>query len=166
MNGRALVVAGALPLLLLVLVAMRAPAARAQWSQQNCLWDLQVPWPSGIPLSQGGLMNGQGCGMWHDHLLLWQVWASTLLNQNSYWIWTYVRGEDSCGGGFYTARMSSSGTAMYASSGSSGPYVQGQYADCGPSSMSHVYRAITQHQRQLYSDSPAEGYISAVNWGT
>lgn len=80
MNGRALVVVGIVPLLLLILVATRAPVAQAQWSPQNCQWDLQTPWPAGYPLSQGGVMNGQGCAMWHDYLYLWQVWASTVIN--------------------------------------------------------------------------------------
>lgn len=165
MRGKVLVLvaAGIVSLFLLVVAARPAPTAKAQWHPQSCHWDLQAPWPAGYPLSQGGVMNGQGCTILHQTLYLWQVWASTLLNQTSHWIWTYVRGEDSCGGGFYTPRMSSSGTAMNASSGSSGPYVQGQYVDCGPTTM-HYYRAVTQQQRQLYSTSPGEGYISAVNW--
>jgi hypothetical protein len=163
MNGRALVAAGVVPLLLVAAIATRAPAAQAQWSTESCRWDLQTPWPAGFPLSEGGVMNGQGCAMWHQTLYLWQVWASTLLNQTSYWIWTYVRGEDSCGGFSFTPRMSSSGSATNASSGSSGPYVQGQFTECGPN-IWHYYRAVTQHQRQLYSSSPAEGYIAAANW--
>lgn len=165
MNSRALIAMAILPSLLLVLAATQAPpTAQAQWSPQSCRYDAGS-WPSqGVGLSNGGLMNGQGCARWHDYLLRWQVWASTLINQTSYWVWTYAEGQDTCGGGIYTSQMSSSGTAMNASSGSSGSWAEGSFLNCGPYSTGHYYRAVTQHQRQLYSSSSAEGYISAVNW--
>lgn len=162
MGRRALFAILALTLAVPALLAQRPPVAEAQWTPQSCQYDAGA-WPTyGYALSNGGLMNGQGCAIWSTTGLSWQIWGSTLLNQTSAWIWTYVEGQDSCGGGVYQSDMSSSDTATNASSGSSGPWAPGPFLDCGPYSSGHSYRIITQHQRQLYPGWPTEGYASAV----
>lgn len=145
------------------MVTAQTPAAVASWDPWACRYDAGS-WPGGgIDVMGGGKMNGQGCvsigrGSDDGYFL---VWGSTLLTQNSYWIWTYVEGQDTCGGmgGTYTSHMSSSGVAYNSTSGSSGNAAMGRYQNC---LSGHIYRVLTQHQREWYSGAPAEGYPGAV----
>ncbi|HLG73803.1 MAG TPA: hypothetical protein VK009_25575 [Chloroflexota bacterium] len=115
-------------------------------------------------LYDGALMNGQGCAIWDESgPAEWAVWGDTLLSEQSYWVWAWVNGEDSCSGSVFTSDMTSSGSATNASSAGTGSWAYGPYLNCIDGN-THVYRIYTQHQRQYTSGSSSEGYSSDVNY--
>src|SRR5215207_10155787 len=122
-------------LVLFTLFGGRTPVAKSAWNPYSYKYDAGV-WPGvGYTLpSTGALMNGQGCiapGNGSDDFRF-LVWGSTLITETSYWIWTYVEGQDTCGGmgGTYLSRNSSSGVAYNATSGSSGNGAAGSSYNC------------------------------------
>ena len=151
----------------------RIPRVYAQWNNPFCGANPPYDagwWPTvGVQMWSGGIMNGQACEMEHSvpNSFTWAIWGSTLTSQQSYWLWAYVEGFDSCNGfslnPIWSYRMASPGGSAYLSTGTgSGPWTAGSYQNCGQSSGGHRYQVRTQHQRlHCWSGCPVEGYASA-----
>lgn len=129
-------------------------ASADTWSDWSCAWNVynyQVT---------GGTISGRGCSQTLQtqtpNLFRWAVWADTYA-PNSYLVYTYVRGSDTCGGygGTFTTQMATQANSWNTNYGTSGR-AEGNYQNCGPFS-THVYRIYSEHYIQRYSWSNFEG---------
>lgn len=141
----------------LLAAALMAPVAGVQaatWSDWSCQWAVVD-----YPVSAGNL-DGLACARWWTGTEpWWQVWGETYVPYSTT-IFTYVQGEDQCGGGSWTFQMYGSKYVSDASYGNIGIPAQGNYrTDCFSG---HYYRAYYAGSRQATSSSPWEGTSSYV----
>lgn len=126
------------------------PAEAVIWEPAwHCAWNVQ--W---YPV-EGGELHGRGCMITAIDVLQWNVWADSYVPE-SYSLYTYVRGSDTCGSDFVT-RMEAYRIQYGVTYGSSGDFgASGVYRDCHEYELGHKYRVESGHFRQW--QSPESGW--------
>lgn len=126
-------------------------ASAGEWLPWACGWTV-VNYPVG-----GGYLSGRSCRQFYSGpQLWWRVWGDTYAPQSAT-IYTYVSAWDSCNGGAtWTVQMIAYNYNSNTTYGTSGPAVQGNFLNCGPTD-NHVYRNEGVHRRRNTPTSPWEG---------